>query len=270
MKKVIVTGSTRGIGRGLAESLLEQGCAVLIHGRTQAHVDAAVAELRDQYGVDRVLGYACDVREFEALQSLWDGAASDWGVVDIWINNAGIGQWTDKSWAFDPAVPEEIITVNLLGAIYGSMVAVRGMLKQGAGAVYNMEGMGSDGRRDVDLNFYGTSKYGLDYFTQGLAQELKGTPVIVGALRPGMIMTDLVLRQYQGRPADWARAKRIFNIISDRVETVTPWLAEQVLTNRRNGVTIAWLSRWKLFWRFLSAPLSHRNVMEGLEPPGGE
>ena len=267
MKNVVVTGSTRGIGRGLAGALLDLGCSVLIHGSTQASVDPVVADLRSNFGVDRVGGFACDVRDFEALQALWEAAVSRWGAVDIWINNAGVGQWTDKSWVFEPAVPEKIITVNLLGTIFGSMVAIRGMLGQGAGAVYNMEGMGSDGRRDVDLNFYGTSKYGLDYFTQGLAQEVEGTPVIVGALRPGMIMTDLVLKQYEGRPDDWARAKRIFNIISDRVETVTPWLADQVLTNQRNGVTIAWLSRWKLLWRFLSAPLIRRNVMEGLEPP---
>jgi short-subunit dehydrogenase len=74
-----------------------------------------------------------------------------------------------------------------LGVIYGSRIATAGMLAQGHGSIYNMEGMGSDGRKHSGLALYGTTKYAIAYFTDCLAQELKDTPLVVGALRPGMV-----------------------------------------------------------------------------------
>jgi DICT domain-containing protein len=85
----------------------------------------------------------------------------------------------------------------------------------------------------------------------------------VGALRPGMVLTDLVTGQYEGRPEEeWQDAKRIFNILADRVETVTPWLAQKVLANQRSGVRITWLTRRKVMGRFLAAPFHKRDLFE--------
>jgi NAD(P)-dependent dehydrogenase (short-subunit alcohol dehydrogenase family) len=157
-----------------------------------------------------------------------------------------------------------VIAANLLGVVCGSQVAARGMLAQGGGAIYNMEGMGSDGRKHAGLTLYGTSKYAVHYFTESLALELKGSPVIAGALRPGMVVTDLILDRYRGRPQDFARVKRIFNILADRVENVAPWLAGRILANRKNGAVLAYLSRAKLLWRFASSPFVKRDVFAGL------
>ena len=84
--------------------------------------------------------------------------------------------------------------------------------------------------------------------------------MLVGALQPGMVATDLLTQQYKDRPEQWERDKRIFNILSDRVETVTPWLAQRVLANRKTGVRITWLTRAKLMGRFLTAPFHKRDV----------
>ncbi|MBN1454582.1 MAG: hypothetical protein JW963_26430 [Anaerolineales bacterium] len=59
------------------------------------------------------------------------------------------------------------------------------------------------------------------------------TPLIIGALRPGMVITDMIVDRYKDRPAEWKRAKKIFNIIADRVENVTPWLARQIIANQK-------------------------------------
>ena len=150
--------------------------------------------------------------------------------------------------------------------IMETMVAMKGMLDQGGGQIYTMEGMGSDGSRHDGLIFYGTTKYGMRYFTQALAKEASGTSVLVGALQPGMVLTDLVVGQYRGRPQDWERAKGIFNIIADRAETVAPWLADRVLANDRTDVRITWLTRPKLAWRFLTAPFVKRRVTDGIDP----
>jgi hypothetical protein len=90
--------------------------------------------------------------------------------------------------------------------------------------------------------------------------EAKDTPVIIGALRPGMVVTDMITDRYEGRPEEWERAKKIFNVIADKVENVTPWLAEKILANQKNGAILAYSSSWKLFWRFLSQPFSKRDL----------
>lgn len=112
------------------------------------------------------------------------------------------------------------------------------------------------------LALYGTSKAGLAYLTRSLAGETKGTPVIVGGLRPGMVLTELITKEYESRPEEWERFKRILNILADRVETVTPWLAERVLANTKNGVTISWLTRRKALSRFLMAPFRKRRLFD--------
>ena len=137
---------------------------------------------------------------------------------------------------------------------------MRGMLAQGFGAIYNMEGMGSDGRKHAGLTMYGTSKYAVHYFTESLALEAKETPVIVGGLRPGMVVTDLLTDRYKDRPEEWERAKKIFNIIADRVENVSPWLAKRMLANQKNGAVLAYSSTWKLLWRFVSQPFVRRDL----------
>jgi NAD(P)-dependent dehydrogenase (short-subunit alcohol dehydrogenase family) len=112
---------------------------------------------------------------------------------------------------------QAVVSTNLIGAMYGSKVALRGMLDQGFGGIYNMEGLGSDGRKVDGLALYGTTKSGLRYLDESLARETKGTPVLMGALSPGMVVTDLVTKQYENRPPeDWESAKRIFNILADR------------------------------------------------------
>jgi hypothetical protein len=77
-----------------------------------------------------------------------------------------------------------------------------------------------------------------------------------------MVVTDFLTQQYEERPEDWESAKRIFNILADRVETVTPWLAHKVLANDKTGVRIAWMSRGKTMGRFLAAPFRKRDLFE--------
>jgi NAD(P)-dependent dehydrogenase (short-subunit alcohol dehydrogenase family) len=144
--------------------------------------------------------------------------------------------------------------------MFGCKVAIRGMLDQGFGAVYNMEGLGSDGRWVEGLTLYATTKYGMRYLDESLAKEVEGTGLIVGAIAPGMVVTDLITDQYEKRPEDWESAKAIFNVLADRVETVTPWLAEQILANEKNGQRIAWLTRTKIMGRFLTARLRPRDL----------
>jgi NAD(P)-dependent dehydrogenase (short-subunit alcohol dehydrogenase family) len=125
-----------------------------------------------------------------------------------------------------------------------------------------MEGLGSDGRRVEGLTLYGTSKRAVRYLTRGLIEEAKGTPVIVGSLSPGMVTTDLLVSRHDRDSEDWERAKRVFDVLADRVETVTPWLVDQILTANRHGVRHRWLTLPKLVWRFVTAPFRQRGVVD--------
>lgn len=260
MKTIVITGSTRGIGFGLADAFLARNCRVVVSGRTDPAVRGATAALADRYGADRLLGQTCDVRELAQVQALWDAAGVRFGTVDVWINNAGIGHDQLAFWNLPPEVDRAVIETNLIGAMNGARVAMNGMLAQGHGAIYNMEGLGSSGRLQFGLSVYGASKAGMRYLTDALAKEAKGTAVLVGGLRPGMVATDMLTQPFEDRPEEWQRASRIFNIIADRVETVTPWLAHRVLENQTHGARIQWMSRTKLLGRFLSAPFRKREL----------
>ena len=256
---VVLTGGTRGIGYGLARSFLDRGARVVISGRDVRTVAEAVASL-DASAPGRILGTPCDVRRFEDVEALRDFAIGHFGRLDIWINNAGVGQPRTGIEGLDPQLIESIFATNCAGALYGFRAALSAMKSAGRGAVYNMEGLGSDGRHILGMTAYGASKRALAYITDSMARETRGTGVIVGAVQPGMTVTELITGQYLHKPEEWSKVSRIFNILSDTVDTISPWLVDRMLRNRRNGARIVWLTGTKAAWRFLSAPFSRRSV----------
>ena len=268
MKRIVITGSTRGIGYGLADAFLALGCNVIVSGRSQSAVDAAVGALAAKHGAMHIYGYPCDVTDFGQVRALWDAAQSKFGGIDIWINNAGLGQPAMPIHELSPELMRGIVETNILGTIYGSRVALQGMVGQGGGQIYNMEGYGSDGsmRAEASLPVYGTSKYAIHYFNQALALEAKGTTVLVGWINPGMVATEMLTRQYAGKPEEWERVKKIFNLIAERVDVVAPWLAKRILANSKNGAKITYGSKLQLTLRFLLAPFVKRDVFGDLAP----
>jgi len=261
VKTIVITGSTRGIGFGLAGAFLDLGCNIVVSGRTQEAVDEAVESLAAQHERERILGQPCDVTDYEQVQALWNAAAARFGTVEIWINNAGISHPTVDFWTHPPQRIRAVVETNLVGAMYGASVALSGMQEQGHGALYNMEGLGSGGPMVAGMTLYATTKSTLSYLTEALAKEVEGSGLVVGALQPGMVVTDLLMgREGERGPPD-AQSRRVMNILADRVETVTPWLARKALANEGNGAHIRWLTRWKVLGRFVRAPFHQRHVL---------
>jgi NAD(P)-dependent dehydrogenase (short-subunit alcohol dehydrogenase family) len=254
-KVVVVTGGTRGIGRGLVEAFRQRGCQVAFCGRSATSVDEALAGLP----ADDVVGVVADVSDEAGMVKLWDEAVASFGRVDVWINNAGVSA---------PRLPlpelpldrvREVLDTNLLGAVTGSAVALRGFGAQGHGQLWNMEGFGSGGQRATGMAAYGASKRAVTYFTKALLKDV-APPLQVGLLSPGIVATDLLTGDYDGDPEALAKAKKIFNILGDRVETVTPWLADRVLATNRTGAHVQWLTKPKAFGRFATAAVRKRDV----------
>jgi len=262
MKVIVITGSTKGIGRGLSEVFLSLGCKVAIASRRETAVNQAVNHLSKTYGAENVFGHVCDVTKMSDVQALWDTIFQKFGKIDIWINNAGQANLLKKFWELDSEDIQSVVSTNIRGTMYGSKVAITEMIKQGHGALYNFLGFGSNGMKINGLALYGTTKYALRYFTDCLKKEVKGTHVIVGSISPGMVATDMLLGEYRSNPQALKKAKRIFNILADYVETVTPYIARKVLSNTKNGIDIAWLTKAKIFWRFLSSPFHKRNIIK--------
>jgi len=259
MGTVVITGSTRGIGLGLARAFVDRGESVVVSGRTDEAVDRAVGELD---GGERVAGVACEVTDLAQVQGLWDGAVEAFGGVDVWINNAGIANTMGSLWELEADELQRVVSTNVFGAMLGCKVAIAGMIEQGRGAVYNMEGLGSDGRRVAGLTPYGTTKRGLAYLSQGLAGEVKDTPVIVGGIRPGMVITDMLMAGLEDEGPERERFVKVYNTLADRVETVAPWIADRVMANRKNGKVISWLGGGKVMWRFATAGITGRKVVD--------
>jgi NAD(P)-dependent dehydrogenase (short-subunit alcohol dehydrogenase family) len=262
MKSVVITGSTSGIGLGLADAFLARDCTVTISGHSQVNLDKACGILAAKHDKSRILAYLCDVSHYDEVQGLWDAARERFGRIDIWINNAGAGHRETPIWDYSREMIDRLVAANVTGALYGVNVASRGMMEQGFGSIYNMEGLGSSGPVIKGLALYSATKSALASLTTAAAKEVEGTPVIVGGIRPGMVATKLITGQYEGHPEEWKRVGRIFNILADRVETVTPWLADRVLSNKRNGVRIQWLSRSKVILRFLESPFRRRTIFD--------
>ncbi|MGI5270606.1 SDR family NAD(P)-dependent oxidoreductase [Nonomuraea sp. CA-218870] len=250
MRKAVVTGSTKGLGFALARELLRRGHSVVVSARGQAAVDEAVERLRPEG--PEVYGRAVDVSDAEQVQQLWDFAVDALGGVDLWINNAGVANTTrpiTETTADDVRV---MVTTNMLGTVYGSQVAVRGMLAGSGGQVFNILGGGSDGRIRPGMGVYSATKRGLDSFTRALAREVAGTGVRVGQVSPGMLITEGWLREAAVAPEQVARQRKILNILCDHVEEVAPYLVARMLASTGNGEVIAWLTTGRMVRKFLT------------------
>ncbi len=261
MKHIVITGSTRGIGLGLAREFLKRGCSVVISGRNRERLEQQTAVLKEEFGKDKVAGQECNVADINHVHRLWDVSREKYGRVDIWINNAGSTTTKKNFWDLDASEIAPVVNTNVTGVIYGCLVALQGMIEQGSGQIYNIEGFGSDDMKLPGMTVYGTTKRAVRYFTESLIDEAEGQPVLVGTLSPGMVVTDFMLDGLKKLPTEKAEeSKAIFNVLADKVETVTPFLAEGILQNNTSGARIVWLTEEKANERFSSDEYINRDL----------
>lgn len=246
---VVITGSTQGIGRGLAAEFCRRGINVVVAGRNAERVNDTVSELAGQGG--EVSGISCDVSDIGQVEALSDHACERFDRVDIWINNAGLARTVWPILEVPQDQVEAMVQTNMMGTINGCRVAARGMLAQGSGKIFNVLGGGSDGEYFPGLGLYGTTKRGLNYFTDALVKELKGEPVIVGKIRPGMIITEAVVREARENMESFQKSRHTMNKLVDTVETVAPYLVDEILATDKSGTKIRWLTPAKMTGRML-------------------
>jgi 3-oxoacyl-[acyl-carrier protein] reductase len=182
----IVTGGTRGIGRATVRALAADGWAVVLTGRDAERVEAAARDLGTE---GSVLGVVADVGRGEDVQWMVSQAQERFGRIDLLVNNAGITRdallvrMKDADW-------DEVLGVNLRGAFQALRAVARVMMRQRSGRIVNVAStagaMGTAGQAN-----YSAAKAGLVGLTKSAARELAHWGILVNAVAPGLIDTDM-------------------------------------------------------------------------------
>ena len=190
---VLVTGGTRGIGRGIAQRFSDAGDTVVVCGRREPEEGEVVGEFR-----------SCDVREPESVEALCDGIAADHGRLDVVVNNAG-GAPMMTAATDSPNFTRKVMELNLLAPIYVSRFAHRHLAAADDGVIVNVASV-SGTRPSPSNSAYGAAKAGLLGWNRSLAAEWGGE-VRVNAVVVGLIRTDQAHLHY-GDDAAIARVEQ--------------------------------------------------------------
>jgi 3-oxoacyl-[acyl-carrier protein] reductase len=187
-KVAIITGSSRGIGKGIAIELAKAGCCVVINYKNNDEAAEKTMQEIKELGAYAIVVKG-DVSDYEFSKELIKTTIDKLGKIDILINNAGIS----KVGLFMDEVPEEwdnVININLKGAINCSHSAVKEMIKQKSGSIINISSMWGNVGASCEV-IYSASKGAINAFTKALAKELAPSNIRVNAIAPGVIDTEM-------------------------------------------------------------------------------
>jgi 3-oxoacyl-[acyl-carrier protein] reductase len=185
----VVTGGSRGIGRGIAELLAERGAAVAIAYREQeAPACEFVAAVRASGG--RAVAGRCDVGDEAQVNAFFGTVVNELGPIDILVNNAAISRDAHAMFT-DTLRWTEVVQTNLNGAFYCSKAVTRGMLLRGWGRIINISSP-SARMPLAGQSSYAAAKAGLEGLTRALSRDLARKGVLVNAVSPGLIETAML------------------------------------------------------------------------------
>lgn len=184
-KTALITGGTKGIGLGIARSLLNDGFNVAITSRSEDSANEIAEELSTEYK-DRVIGLGCDVRDYTSQEKCVEAVLSEFGAIDVLIANAGVGHFAPIE---DMSLDQwnNTIDTNLTGVFY-SIKASLDAIKKSKGYIITIASL-------AGTNFfakgsaYNASKYGLVGFTQSVMLDLRQYEVKVTTIMPGSVST---------------------------------------------------------------------------------
>jgi len=259
---VVITGSTRGIGRAMAEACAATGATVVVSSRSASAVEATVAALKHMGAV--VSGVTCDVSQPDDIEALLEHARDRHGGVDVWVNNAGISLGLRKHVDCSPEEIARIVDVNLVGTMVASRLVVPHFIERGGGVLLNVSGRGGRGDAAAYTAAYASTKAGVTVFTKSLAAEHRQDPVSILIFMPGMVDTDFYGDEMVVTPGLEPLVENVrvvLDAIGTPIEKVGPALVEAACTEPgtgsgtvrsvRNGLTSA-LGGFRLLWARLS------------------
>ena len=183
-KVVLVTGATKGMGRGIARALVDQGASVAVCARTGSALEKLVQEVEASGG--RILAMRADVSLGKDVEDMFSKILARWGKIDILVNNAGIFltspvvEMSEEDW-------DVTMAVDLKGVFLCSRAAARQMVKQKSGRIINISSIAQVRGGTPQHAHYGAAKAGVGAFTKTLAKELGPYGITVNCVAPGLI-----------------------------------------------------------------------------------
>ena len=199
-KVALVTGSTSGIGLGIARALAEQGADIMLNGFGEASmINGLIQELSSMHG-GRVLHHGADMSKPSEIEDMIRATESKLGRIDFLVNNAGI-QHVSAIEDFPVDRWDAIIAINLSSAFHTTRCALPGMKKRGFGRIINIasaHGLVASANKSA----YVAAKHGIVGLTKTVALECASTPVTCNAICPGWVLTPLVQKQVDARAAE--------------------------------------------------------------------
>jgi 3-hydroxy acid dehydrogenase/malonic semialdehyde reductase len=215
-KVAFITGASSGIGAACAQSFARAGARLLLAARRDDRLKDMAADLRSA-GAEDVHTIPLDVRDKKRVQAAIDGLPAPWQAIDILINNAGLSRGLAKVYEGQIDDWEEMIDTNVKGLLYVTRAVVPGMVQRGAGHVVNL---GSTAGHMTYPNgaVYCATKAAENRISDGLREDLLGTPVRVTTVDPGMVETEFSKVRFHG---DESRAAKVY-------QGLTPLQAEDV------------------------------------------
>ena len=230
-KTALVTGSTSGIGLGVALSLAQDGANIMLNGFGEYEsAKRAVAE----QGV-KVSYHGADMSKPAEIESMIRACEQEFGALDILVNNAGI-QHVAKVEDFPPERWDAIIAINLNSAFHTTRLALPGMKRRNWGRILNIastHGLVASAEKSA----YVASKHGIVGFTKSIALETATTGITVNAICPGWVLTPLVQKQIDDR----ARNEKIANDIAKREILVEKQPSVEFVTTEQLGALATFL-----------------------------
>jgi 3-oxoacyl-[acyl-carrier protein] reductase len=215
----IVTGAVRGIGRGIAKRLAQEGARIVVWDRETAGFDAGDA------GFEPALLQTVDVADYAAVERAFEATLEGLGRVDILVNNAGINGPVHPSWEYPPDVWERVVAIDLNGVFHCCRAAVPTMRASGYGRIVNVASIaGKEGGPGIAA--YSAAKGGVIAFTKSLAKELTPSNVLVNCIAPVITETDL-FREMTPEHIAAMKAKIPMGrfLLIDEIAAMVAWIA---------------------------------------------
>ena len=194
MKTVVITGSARGFGNAMLELFYKNNFNVVMCDINELELKQASEKFKTIKSKGELLFFKTDITNENDVKYLISNTLKKFGSIDIWINNAGVNQPMQPIWELDSNVIKRLIDIDLKGTILCSKLIFQVMKKQKYGAIYNVEGHGSNDAKITGLSLYGTSKRAVTYFTESLAHESAelNCNVLIGKITPGIMITNFI------------------------------------------------------------------------------
>lgn len=204
-KVILITGASSGIGAACARAFAPLGVKLLLAARRLTRLQTLATQLESEFGI-QTHAIKLDVRDLAQVESQVQALSAEWSTIDVLVNNAGLSRGLDKLHEGSIQDWEEMIDTNIKGLLYMTRAIVPGMVQRQQGHVINIGSIAGH-QTYPKGNVYCGSKAAVRAISEGLKQDLLGTPIRVSSVDPGLVETEFSDVRFHG---DTNRAQAVY------------------------------------------------------------